>query len=147
MRFIPRTVMIGFVNALAILIFQAQLPHVFGEGWGVWAMVAAGIAIIYALPKLTTAVPAPLVAIVVCTGAALAFDLRLPDVGDEGELPSALPFFHLPDVPFSLADLLQACVAPEPRDRPSIDDVADHLRALPRRRRHRASTPHRALGA
>jgi sulfate permease, SulP family len=102
MRFIPRTVMIGFVNALAILIFQAQLPHVFGQTWGVWAMVAAGIAIIYVLPKLTTAVPAPLVAIVVCTGAALAFDLRLPDVGDEGELPSTLPFFHLPDVPFSL---------------------------------------------
>src|SRR3546814_11746163 len=65
-------------------------------------MVAAGIAIIYGLPKITSTIPAPLVAIVVCTGAALAFDLGLPDVGDMGELPTALPFFGLPDVPFSL---------------------------------------------
>ena len=102
MRFIPRTVMVGFVNALAILIFHAQLDHVFGESLGVWVMVAAGIGIIYGLPKITSTIPAPLVAIVVCTGTALAFDLGLPDVGDMGELPTALPFFGLPDVPFSL---------------------------------------------
>ena len=102
MRFIPRTVMIGFVNALAILIFLAQVPHVVGRSWGVWAMVAGAIGIIYALPKLTSAVPAPLVAIVVCTGVSLAFDLGLPDVGDEGDLPTRLPSFRLPDVPLSL---------------------------------------------
>jgi SulP family sulfate permease len=102
MRFIPRTVMVGFVNALAILIFHAQLHHVFGKSLGVWAMVAVGIGIIYGLPKITTTIPAPLVAIVVCTGAAAAFGLGLPDVGDMGELPTALPFFGLPDVPFSL---------------------------------------------
>ena len=105
MRFIPRTVMVGFVNALAILIFTAQLDHVFGESWGVWAMVAAGLAIIYGLPRITTAIPAPLVAIVVLTGAAMAYDLGLPNVGDMGELPSALPWVALPAVPFSLATL------------------------------------------
>ncbi len=105
MRFIPRTVMVGFVNALAILIFLAQLDHVVGRSWGVWAMVAAGLGIIYGVPRLTTAVPAPLVAIVVLTGAAVAFDLGLPDVGDMGDLPTALPFFGLPAVPFSLETL------------------------------------------
>jgi sulfate permease, SulP family len=110
MRFIPRTVMVGFVNALAILIFHAQLGHVFGAPWGVYAMIAAGLAIIYGMPRLTKAVPAPLVAIVVLTAAAVAFDLRLPDVGDMGELPTALPGFALPAVPFSLETL--AIVAP-----------------------------------
>jgi sulfate permease, SulP family len=110
MRFIPRTVMVGFVNALAILIFMAQLDHVFGKSLGVWLMVAAGIGIIYALPRVTKAIPAPLVAIVVCTGAALAFDLGLPTVGDMGELPTAFPFFGLPAVPFSLETF--AIVAP-----------------------------------
>ena len=110
MRFIPRTVMVGFVNALAILIFHAQLHHVFGKSLGVWVMVAVGIGIIYGLPKITSAVPAPLVAIVICTGAALFFDLGLPDVGDMGELPTALPFFGLPAVPLSLETF--AIVAP-----------------------------------
>src|SRR3546814_17931347 len=77
MRFIPRPVMVGFVNALAILIFHAQLDHVFGESLGVWVMGAAGIALIYGLPKTPTTIPAPLVAIVVCTAAARAFYLAL----------------------------------------------------------------------
>jgi sulfate permease, SulP family len=105
MRFIPRSVMVGFVNALAILIFSAQLPHLIGVPWLVYPMVAAGLAIIFLLPRVVTAVPAPLVAIVVLTGLTVAAGLTLPDVGDEGELPTSLPFLALPDVPFSLETL------------------------------------------
>jgi SulP family sulfate permease len=101
MRFIPRSVMVGFVNALAILIFSAQVPHLVGVPWLVYPMVAAGLAIIFLLPRLTTAVPAPLIAIIVLTVLTLAADLAVPDVGDEGELPTSLPFLALPDVPFS----------------------------------------------
>ncbi len=102
MRFIPRSVMVGFVNALAILIFSAQLPHLLGVPWLVYPMVAAGLLIIVFLPKLTTVVPAPLVAIVVLTAVALVFGLDLPTVGDEGALPSSLPTLMFPDVPFTL---------------------------------------------
>ncbi|MEU1956952.1 SulP family inorganic anion transporter [Nocardia rhamnosiphila] len=105
MRFIPRSVMVGFVNALAILIFIAQLPHLFGVPWLVYPMVAAGLAVIVLLPKLTTAVPAPLVAIVALTAVTLVFALNVPAVGDEGELPSSLPAFFVPDVPFTLDTL------------------------------------------
>ncbi|UOY00439.1 SulP family inorganic anion transporter [Blastococcus sp. PRF04-17] len=105
MRFIPRSVMVGFVNALAILIFSAQLPHLIGVPWLVYPMVAAGLAIIFLLPRLSTAVPAPLVAIVVLTGLTVAAGLAVPDVGGEGELPSSVPFLALPDVPFSLETL------------------------------------------
>ncbi|MEU4313815.1 SulP family inorganic anion transporter [Nocardia sp. NPDC024068] len=101
MRFIPRSVMVGFVNSLAILIFVAQLPHLFGVPWLVYPMVVAGLAIIVGLPKLTTAVPAPLVAIVILTAITLVFALQVPNVGDEGELPSSLPVPLLPDVPFT----------------------------------------------
>ncbi|MGW0177777.1 SulP family inorganic anion transporter [Nocardia sp. NPDC003345] len=105
MRFIPRSVMVGFVNSLAILIFIAQLPHLFGVPWLVYPMVAAGLAIIVGLPKLTTAVPAPLVAIVVLTAITLTFAFQVPNVGDEGELPSNLPVPLLPDVPFTVDTL------------------------------------------
>ncbi len=113
MRFVPRTVMVGFVNALAILIFLAQVPHIFltDEGTGTsqlplnLAFIAAGLAIIYVLPRLTTAVPSPLAAIVVLAGLAMRFDLALPTVGDMGELPSALPGLSLPDVPFTFETL------------------------------------------
>jgi len=113
MRFIPRTVMVGFVNALAILIFLAQIPHILLNGddadssmfWLNLAFIATGLAIIYGLPRLTKAVPSPLVAIVVLAVGAIAFDLRLPTVGDMGELPSSLPFFGLPGVPFSFETL------------------------------------------
>src|SRR5699024_10816655 len=89
MRFIPRSVMTGFVNALAILIFVAQLPHLCGEHipWIVYPLVAVGIAIIVLLPRLTTAVPAPLVAIVLLTAAVLAAGWTMPNVSDQGELP------------------------------------------------------------
>ncbi len=105
MRFVPRTVMVGFVNALAILIFLAQLEHFVGKGIAVYAMVALGIAIMVGLPRLTTAVPAPLVAILVLGVGGALLHIKVPTVGDMGDLPSALPTFGLPDVPFSLETL------------------------------------------
>ncbi|MFC4376082.1 SulP family inorganic anion transporter, partial [Nocardia halotolerans] len=105
MRFIPRSVMVGFVNALAILIFMAQVPHLLGVPWLVYPMVALGLLIMVLLPKLTAVVPAPLVAIVFLTGAAILFSLNVPDVGDEGELPSSLPSLFIPDVPLNLTTL------------------------------------------
>jgi SulP family sulfate permease len=112
MRFVPRTVMVGFVNALAILIFLAQVPHILlsdeadRSALGVnLVVIAAGLAIIYGLPRLTTAVPSPLVAIVVLAGAVTALDVDLPTVGDMGELPTALPVLSLPDVPFTMETL------------------------------------------
>ncbi|MCW2586875.1 MAG: sulfate transporter [Frankiales bacterium] len=110
MRFIPRSVMIGFVNSLAILIFMAQLPHLLGVTWVVYPLVAAGLVVIYGLPRLTTAVPAPLVAIVALTILTVTAAITVPTVGDEGELPSSLPTLGLPAVPFSLDTL--AVIAP-----------------------------------
>jgi SulP family sulfate permease len=105
MRFIPRQVMVGFVNALAILIFLAQLPYLVDVPWAVYPMVTVGIAVIVALPRVTTVVPAPLVAIVALTGFALLAGMNLPDVGDEGKLPDSLPSLFLPDVPWTLETL------------------------------------------
>lgn len=104
-KFISRAVMVGFVNALAILIFMAQLPQFQGVGWQVYAMVAGGLAIIYLLPRLTKAVPSPLVAIIVITIISLATGSDVPTVGDMGELPKALPTFALPQVPLNLETL------------------------------------------
>ncbi|MHA0285690.1 SulP family inorganic anion transporter [Mycobacterium sp. C3-094] len=105
MRFVPRSVMVGFVNALAILIFLSQMPHLLGVPWLVYPMVAVGIAVIVALPKLTTAIPAPLVAIVALTAAAVAAGWNVPTVGDEGQLPSSLPSLLMPDVPLTVDTL------------------------------------------
>ncbi|KXO91677.1 sulfate permease [Tsukamurella pulmonis] len=105
MRFIPRSVMVGFVNALAILIFLAQLPHMTDVPWLVYPMIAAGLVIMVGLPKLSNAVPAPLVAIVLLTAITMAFGLGVPNVGDEGELPSTLPQWLIPDVPYNLDTL------------------------------------------
>ncbi|NEW26777.1 SulP family inorganic anion transporter [Nocardia cyriacigeorgica] len=105
MRFIPRSVMVGFVNALAILIFLAQIPHLLGVPWLVYPMVAVGLVIIVVLPKLTTVVPAPLVAIVALTAATIVFALDVPNVGDEGELPSSLPALLVPNVPLTVETL------------------------------------------
>lgn len=105
MRFIPRSVMVGFVNALAILIFTSQLPHLLGVPALVYPCVGAGVLIMVLLPKVTTAVPAPLVAIVVLTAAGIAFSLNLPNVGDEGELPSSLPTLLVPHLPFTVETL------------------------------------------
>ena len=105
MRFVPRSVMVGFVNALAILIFMAQLPHLIGVPWAVYPMVAIGVAIMVFLPRLSKAIPAPLVAIVALTVFALVSGVKFPTVGDEGELPDSLPSLFFPAVPFTLETL------------------------------------------
>ena len=109
MRFVSRSVVTGFVNALAILIFMAQLPELnpntVGVTWHVYAMTAAGLAIIYGLPYLTKAVPSPLVTIVVLTAFSIAMGLDIRTVGDMGELPDSLPVFLIPDIPLNLETL------------------------------------------
>jgi SulP family sulfate permease len=105
MRFIPRSVMVGFVNALAILIFTAQVPQLIGVPWLVYPMVAVALAIMVFLPKLTTAVPAPLVAIVALTVFAVVAHVVVPNVAGEGTLPDSLPTLGLPDIPYTLASL------------------------------------------
>ncbi|MFM9861876.1 SulP family inorganic anion transporter [Pseudoxanthobacter sp. M-2] len=105
MRFVSRSVMTGFVNALAILIFLAQVPEMIGVPLLTYPMIAAGLAIIYLLPRLTRIVPSPLVCILVLTAVSLALGLDLRTVGDMGELPSSLPVFLIPDVPFTLETL------------------------------------------
>ena len=105
LRFVSRSVMTGFVNALAILIFMAQLPEFNGAGWPVYAMVAAGLAIIYLFPYLTKAVPSPLVAIVTLTAFSMITRIDIRTVGDMGALPSAFPVFLLPDIPLNMETL------------------------------------------
>lgn len=105
MKFIPRSVMVGFVNALAILIFSSQLPHFVGETWVMYAMVAGSLAIIYILPRFTKAVPSPLVAIIVMTIFAIMSGVSVRTVGDMGELTQALPLFLLPDIPLNFETL------------------------------------------
>jgi SulP family sulfate permease len=105
MRFVSKSVMTGFVNALAILIFMAQLPELTGVPWLTYVMVAAGLAIIYLLPRLTTAVPSPLICILVLTAVTMVFDFDLRTVSDMGSLPDTLPIFLLPDVPLNLETL------------------------------------------
>jgi len=105
MQYVSRSVITGFVNALAILIFMAQLPELTGVPMLTYALVAGGLAIIYLLPYLTKAVPSPLVAIIVLTALVYytGFDVRT--VGDMGELPSSLPAWLIPNVPFTLETL------------------------------------------
>src|SRR3546814_829919 len=105
MRFVSRSVVVGFVNALAILIFLAQLPELIGMPWVVYAVCAAGLAIIYLLPLATKIVPSPLVAIVVLTIACVWLGLDIRTVGDMGELPDSLPVFLFPDIPWTLETL------------------------------------------
>ncbi|WP_420807822.1 SulP family inorganic anion transporter [Antribacter gilvus] len=105
MRFIPRSVMVGFVNALAILIFLSQVPHLIAVPWMVYPMVAVGIVIMVLMPRWTTVVPAPLVAIVLLTAAAVLAAINVPTVGDEGALPESLPALLFPDVPLTLETL------------------------------------------
>ncbi len=115
MRFVPRTVMLGFVNALAILIFMAQIPHILlNEEGSIGSdprfemnilFIAAGLGIIYGLPRITKAIPSPLVAIVVLSAIAIQFNMNLPTVGDMGALPGSLPLPTIPDVPFATATL------------------------------------------
>lgn len=106
MRFVSRSVVTGFVNALAILIFLAQMPELIGQGMTVYLMTGAGLAIIYGLPYLTKAVPAPLVTIVLMTAVSMSLGLDIHKVGDMGALPSELPWFALPQVPWTLDTLV-----------------------------------------
>ncbi|MBD8548332.1 SulP family inorganic anion transporter [Sphingomonas sp. CFBP 8760] len=110
MRFVSRSVRTGFVNALAILIFSAQVPQMLGVTWHTHAMIALGLAIIYLLPRLTTAIPSPLICIVALTAIAAWVPMPLRTVADLGRLPDALPGFALPAIPFDWATL--AIVAP-----------------------------------
>ncbi|MBK3396441.1 MULTISPECIES: SulP family inorganic anion transporter [Methylobacterium] len=105
MRFVSRSVVTGFVNALAILIFMAQMPELLGRGPIVYAMTAAGLALIYGLPYLTKAVPSALVTIVLLTALSMSLGLGIRTVGDMGALPSELPSFALPQVPLTLETL------------------------------------------
>ncbi|MDI5934599.1 SulP family inorganic anion transporter [Halomonas kalidii] len=108
MRFVSRSVVTGFVNALAILIFMAQLPELTGVTWHVYAMTAAGLGIIYLFPYLPVigkSVPSPLVCILVLTAVYMITGLEIRSVGDMGELPDTLPVFLWPDVPLNLETL------------------------------------------
>jgi SulP family sulfate permease len=105
MQFVSRSVITGFVNALAILIFLAQLPQLTGVTWETYAMVAGGLAIIYLFPRLTTAVPSPLVAILVLSAVSIALGLPVHTVGDMGKLPEGMPSFAFPQVPLTLETL------------------------------------------
>ena len=105
MRFVSQSVMTGFVNALAILIFLAQLPQLTHVPPVTYGLIALGLVVIYGFPYLTRAVPSPLVAIGVLTALTAAFGLHVRTVADLGQLPSALPGFALPSVPFDLATL------------------------------------------
>lgn len=108
MRFVSKSVVTGFVNALAILIFMAQLPELTNVSWLVYVMTAAGLGIIYLypyIPRVGTALPSPLVCIIVLTTLSVLLGLEVRTVGDMGELPDALPFFHLADVPLTVETL------------------------------------------
>ncbi|MER6169344.1 SulP family inorganic anion transporter [Streptomyces violaceorubidus] len=105
MRFVPRSVMVGFVNALAILIFMAQVPELTDVPWPVYPLVAGGLVLMVFFPRVTRVVPAPLVSIVALTVVTVAAGIAVPTVGDKGELPHALPVPGLPDVPFTLDTL------------------------------------------
>ncbi len=101
MQFVSRSVITGFVNALAILIFMAQIPQLVGVSWHTYSMIAAGLAIIYLLPRVTKVVPSPLVAIVVLAALSIGLGLPVHTVGDMGKLPDTLPSLALPQVPFT----------------------------------------------
>lgn len=106
MKFVPRSVMTGFVNALAILIFTSQLQHFVGETWIMYALVALTLAIIYLFPRITKAVPSTLVAIIVITIIVLTMNIGIRNVGDMGELTQTLPMFAFPNIPLNMETLL-----------------------------------------
>jgi SulP family sulfate permease len=106
MRFIPRSVMVGFVNALAIMIFMTQVPEMTNVPWPVYPLIIGGFVLMVFFPKITTVIPAPLVSIAILTVITVAAGIAVPTVGDKGELPSSLPVPGLPDVPFTLETLM-----------------------------------------
>lgn len=105
MKFIPRAVMIGFVNSLAILIFMAQVPFIFGVNAITYVFVAATLAIVYILPRFFMAIPAPLIAILVLSGIVMYTGMDMQNVGSLGTISQTLPTFFLPDVPLNFETL------------------------------------------
>ncbi|WP_396631724.1 MULTISPECIES: SulP family inorganic anion transporter [Bacillales] len=105
MRFIPNAVMIGFVNALAILIFMAQVPHFLEEGTLTYIFIAITLVIVYVVPRYVKAIPAPLIAIVLLTAVAIMMNLEMKTIGDLGSITQSLPSFFIPDVPFNFETL------------------------------------------
>lgn len=110
MRFIPRSVMIGFVDALAILIFTAQLDNLIDVPWQVYPLVILGVLVIVSFPKITTRFPAPLASILLITLAVVALSINVPTVGDQGEMPHSFPTFGIPNIPWNFDTL--AIIAP-----------------------------------
>ena len=106
MRYVSRSVVTGFVNALAILIFMAQLPELTNVTWHVYALTAAGLGIIYLFPYLNKTIPSPLVCIIVLTAISMWLHLDVRTVGDMGKLPDSLPVFLIPDIPLNLDTLM-----------------------------------------
>lgn len=104
-KFIPRSVMTGFVNSLAILTFTAQLPYFVGESWQMYAMVAGGLAIIYLFPKITKVIPSSFMAIIIISIIAITTGSGVRTVGDMGDISGSLPSFILPNVPISIDTL------------------------------------------
>lgn len=105
MKFIPRSVMVGFVNSLAILIFIAQIEHFEGESWVMYALVALTLLIIYTFPLISKAIPSTMIAIIVVSAFAIFMGFNVRDVGDMGALPSTLPIFLIPDIPLNFETL------------------------------------------
>lgn len=105
MRFIPNSVMLGFVNALGIMIFMTQLPYLLGGGMMTYVFALVTLILVYAVPRFFTAIPAPLIAIVVMTSVALFSGVKLQSIGDLGTMPNSLPLFFLPDIPLNFETL------------------------------------------
>ncbi|NHN87502.1 SulP family inorganic anion transporter [Acetobacter conturbans] len=101
MRFVSRSVRTGFVNALAILIFSAQIPHVIGVSWHTWLLIGLGLAIIYGVPLVFTAIPSPLICIFALTALVMVYPMPVARVADLGHLPDGLPFPTLPHLPMT----------------------------------------------
>ncbi|WP_404437084.1 SulP family inorganic anion transporter [Microbacterium aerolatum] len=101
MRFIPRSVMTGFVNALAIFVFSSQVPHLLNVPWLVYPLVALGIIVMILMPRITKVIPAPLVSVIIVTAVVIVFAIQVPTVGDQGELPRSLPELFIPNVPLT----------------------------------------------
>ncbi|RZI72540.1 MAG: SulP family inorganic anion transporter [Pseudomonas sp.] len=106
MRFVSRSVRTGFVNALAILIFSAQVPQMLNVTWHTYAMIAAGLGLIYLTPKVTNAIPSPLICVMALTAISMCFPMPIHTVADLGQLPASLPAFALPAVPYALQTLV-----------------------------------------
>ena len=105
MRFIPNSVMLGFVNALGIMIFITQLPYLIGGGVLTYVFAIVTLILVYAIPRFITLIPAPLIAIVVMTAIALFSGVKLQSIGDLGTMPNSLPIFFLPDIPLNFETL------------------------------------------